>query len=164
MSVTLTYAELAARLGRTEIAAKSLAKRKRWRRSTGNDGLARVTLDESELEPLADPDRRGPGRPPANSSRAPQSDPGPDSVQTIFELQSKLAVAEALAADRKDAFDGEHARAERLIEEVASLARQLARVTEEAGGRERDLQARLADAERELAVVRARPWWRRLVG
>jgi hypothetical protein len=164
MALTLTYAELAARLGRSEPAAKSLTKRKRWRRSVGNDGLSRVTLDENELEELADPDRRGPGRPPANSSRSIQSEPGPDPVQTLFELRSKLAIAEALAAERKDAFEGEHARAERLIGEVADLARQLATVTQEAGARERDLQARLSATERELAEMRSRPWWRRLVG
>src|SRR3712207_871959 len=75
-SVTMTYAELAARLGRTESATKSLAKRKRWRRSVGNDGLARITVDEDELAGMADPDRRGIGRPPANSVRSSVTEPG----------------------------------------------------------------------------------------
>src|SRR3954447_22402754 len=47
-TVSLTYPELATRLGRSEDAVKSLVKRKRWRRSIGNDGLARVTLDDAE--------------------------------------------------------------------------------------------------------------------
>jgi len=189
MALHLTYAELAERIGRSEPAAKSLAKRKRWRRSVGNDGLTRITIDEPELVDLADPDRRSVGRPPANSTRAtPQSEPGPVAVQTaIAVLQAKLAVAEALAGERKDALDGERAKAEHLVGEVADLARQLARIVDEAGGRERDLQARLSAtdcalvaAREEIAVFRraeadtalardeltawkAMPWWRRLV-
>ena len=73
--------------------------------------------------------------------------------------------------------------------EVADLARQLARIVEEASGRERELQARVASADTaltsahdelkalqaraeaeaaqaraELAAWRSRPWWRRLAG
>src|ERR687886_625117 len=103
-SLTLTYAELAVRLGRSEAGAKSLAKRKRWRRSVGNDGLARVTIDESELVEMTDPDRRGVGRPPANSTRAKAAEPGSNSVRSaiepgpnpVHELRARLAVAEAI--------------------------------------------------------------------
>jgi hypothetical protein len=149
MALHITYAELAERIGRSEPAAKSLAKRKRWRRSIGNDGLTRITIDQPELDELADPDRRGVGRPSANSIRASQrSELGPIPVQTaIADLQAKLAVAEALASERKDGLYAERAKAEHLVCEVADLARQLARVVEEAGGRERELQARLALAD-----------------
>jgi hypothetical protein len=173
MTLHLTYAELAERIGRSEPAAKSLAKRKRWRRSIGNDGLTRITIDEPELDELADPERRGVGRPPANSNRAtPPSEPSPIAIQTtIADLQAKLAVAEALAGERKDALDVERAKAEHLVGEVADLARQLARITEEANNRERDLQSRtasvdtaLAVARTELAVWKAQPWWKRLAG
>lgn len=191
MSLHLTYAELAERIGRSEPAAKSLAKRKRWRRSIGNDGLTRITIDEPELDELADPDRRGVGRPPANSNRAPSpSEPSSIPVQTaIADLQAKLAVAEALAAERKGTLDVERARAEHLVGEVADLARQLARITDEASSRERDLQSRVASADIGLAATRAElaalqrqaetnaaqtqdeltawkalPWWKRLAG
>lgn len=191
MALLLTYSELAERIGRSEPAAKSLAKRKRWRRLIGNDGLTRITIDEPELEELADPDRRGVGRPPANSTRANQpSEPGSIPVQTaIADLQARLAVAEALAGERLGALDAERAKAEHLVGEVADLARQLARVVEEAGGRERELQARVTSADSALVAVRdemaalqgraeaeiaqardeltawkARPWWKRLAG
>lgn len=173
MPLHLTYAELAERIGRSEPAAKSLAKRKRWRRSVGNDGLTRITIDEPELDELADPDRRGVGRPPSNSNRASlTSEPGSNSVQTaLADLQAKLAVAEALADERKGALDMERAKAEHLVGEVADLARQLARITEEASNRERDLQSRatsaavaLAVAQTELAAWKAQPWWKRLAG
>ncbi len=143
MSVTLTYAELAARLGRSEEAVKSLVKRKRWRRSVGNDGLARVTLDESEIDTLSDPDRRAIGRPPANSTRSkggePRSIPTPNPVH---ELQARLAAAEALAAERKEVLERERDRGD-------ALARDLAIAREEVGA----LKARLAA-----------PWWRRALG
>jgi len=42
----------------------------------------------------------------------------------------------------------ERERADRLAGEVADLARQLAKIAEEAGARERDLQARLAEVEK----------------
>ncbi|WP_264051709.1 hypothetical protein [Methylobacterium flocculans] len=173
MPLHLTYAELAERIGRSEPAAKSLAKRKRWRRSIGNDGLTRITIDEPELDELADPERRGVGRPPANSSRATlPSEPSSIPVQTaIADLQAKLAVAEALADERKSGLDMERAKAEHLVGEVAGLAKQLARITEEAGKRERDLQSRAASADVALAVARtelaawkAQPWWKRLAG
>ena len=191
MALHLTYAELAERIGRSEPAAKSLAKRKRWRRSIGNDGLTRITIDEPELDELADPDRRSVGRPPANSNRASlTSEPSSILVQTaLVDLQAKLAVAEALAGERKDALDVERAKAEHLVGEVADLARQLARITEEASNRERDLQSRVASADTALAVSRSElaslqmrteadiiqvrnelktwktlPWWKRLVG
>ena len=169
MALLLTYAELADRIGRSEPAAKSLAKRKRWRRSVGNDGLTRITIDEPELVELADPDRRGVGRPPANSSRAAQSgpppEPGSNPVQTIIaDLQARLAVAEALAEERKGAVAVEQDKAERLVGEVADLARQLARVVGEAGDREKALRDETAQVRAQLDAWRARPWWSRLVG
>lgn len=78
------------------------------------------------------------------------------------------------------------ANTEHLVGEVADLARQLARIVDEAGGRERDLQARIsatdgaliaareeiaalqrveadaALAREELAAWKTRSWWRRL--
>lgn len=40
----MTYAELGEAIGRSEIAARSIAVRKRWRRVLGNDGKARVAV------------------------------------------------------------------------------------------------------------------------
>ena len=154
-SVTMTYAELAARLGRTEPAAKSLAKRKRWRRSIGNDGLARITVDEDELAGMADPDRRGIGRPPANSVRTSVTEPGsnPDCGEIelgsnpVHKLQARLAVVEALAGERLASLDRERERADRLAAEVTDLVRQLARAAEDATAREREHQGQLVEDE-----------------
>jgi hypothetical protein len=72
----------------------------------------------------------------------------------------------------------ERERADRLTDEIAALARQLASTVDDAAGRERDLQGQLGRAKEEVATntacmeamkaeleaIRARPWWRRLVG
>jgi hypothetical protein len=46
---TFTYAGLAERLGCTAEAARALSKRKRWSRTVGNDGKARVQVDLEEV-------------------------------------------------------------------------------------------------------------------
>lgn len=49
-------------------------------------------------------------------------------------------------------------------ERMATEAGQLNQLIEQAEVRERDLRARLEEMEDNLASMRARPWWRRLVG
>ena len=52
-----TYAELAAEMGRTPEAARQIVKRRRWRKSAGNDGKVRVyvPVEEFETERLSEP-------------------------------------------------------------------------------------------------------------
>lgn len=53
---------------------------------------------------------------------------------------------------------------EQHLAELKGLHEQMGKTIEDAGERERDLQARLTAAENDLTTMRARPWWRRLVG
>ena len=48
----MTYVELGEAIGRSEIAARSVAIRKRWRRVPGNDGKTRVAVPVDLLEKL----------------------------------------------------------------------------------------------------------------
>src|SRR3954471_14820076 len=48
----MTYAELGEALGRSEIAARSVAIRKHWRRVPGNDGKTRVAVPIELLKKL----------------------------------------------------------------------------------------------------------------
>ena len=161
-SVTLSYAELAARIGRSEIAARSLAQRKRWKRSPGNDGKVRVTIDEADLANVAKADRRSTDRPidhpPTNGRGARVTDRPTDRPNPVHELQAKLAVAqaqlaaaEARAADLQADRDRWHAQAERLA------AREALALTDQTkpGG--------LAIVP-SVALEPRRPWWRRLTG
>ena len=66
----MTYAELAAALGIGGDSARNLARRKRWSRKPGNDGLARIGvpaehLEHRKLEPVSPP-TDGPTDPPAS--------------------------------------------------------------------------------------------------
>ena len=169
-SVTLTYAELAARIGRTEIAAKSLAKRKRWKRSTGNDGLARITLDESEIADMSNPDRRGVGRPPANATWQKPIEPRSNPVH---ELQAKLAVAQALIAERdrelgsiRDRLGVAETRVAEIEIKLAVAETEITALQTQGVELRSDRDAWRSQAER-LAVpapVERRSWLRRLVG
>jgi hypothetical protein len=178
-SVTLTYADLATRLGRSEDAVKSLVKRKRWRRSVGNDGLARVTLDEAELVDMSNPDRRGVGRPPANSTRAKAVEPRPIPVQPLQELHARIAAAEALATERlveldaarqtaalhRDDFERERARADHVVDELVAITSKLVeaeRARSEAAAMAERARAEADAALADLQAWRSRPWWRRL--
>jgi hypothetical protein len=152
-SVTLSYAELAARIGRSEIAARSLAQRKRWKRSPGNDGKVRVTIDEADLADVAKGDRRSTDRPPTNGIGARVTDRPTDRPNPIHELQAKLAVAqvqlaaaEARAADLQADRDAWRAQAERL----ATLTDQT--------------KPGAPATVPSVALEPRRPWWRRLTG
>jgi hypothetical protein len=155
-SLTLSYAELAAHIGRSEIAARSLAQRKRWKRSPGNDGKVRVTIDEADLAEVAKGDRRSTDhptdRPPANGAGARVTDrPNP-----VHELQAKLAVAQALASERERELAD--LRADREAE------RQTLRGTVEALKQALEAERLLRDELRRELERLSRPWWRRLAG
>jgi hypothetical protein len=63
--------------------------------------------------------------------------------------------------------DQERVRADRLTDEIAALARRLANTVEEAAARERAVATAKEEAvaiRTEIEALRARPWWRRLVG
>jgi hypothetical protein len=176
-SITLTYADLAARLGRSEDAAKSLAKRKRWKRSTGNDGLARITIDEADLADMSNPDRRGIGRPPANATWNKSAERGSNPVH---DLQAKLAVAQALAAERereigtiRDQLNVAETKINETESKLTAVHDELVAMAQKVGAAETELVALRArameiradrDAWRQQAERLARPWWRRLAG
>src|SRR3954471_16762926 len=71
---SLTYGEMAAALGMTVDSAKNLARRKRWNRHPGNDGLARVSVPEELL--LRRPPAEGAVSPPGDGTAAPPAEGG----------------------------------------------------------------------------------------
>lgn len=101
---TVTYAELAARLGITEDSAKRLVRRRKWPRKTGNDGKMRIDIPVDRLNLTPD----SPGDTPPVS---PGVSPGDDPAVTIARLEAEIsglkalveaerARADATAADR----------------------------------------------------------------
>jgi hypothetical protein len=73
----MTYAELGEAIGRSEVAARAMAMRKRWKRVLGNDGRARVAVPielverlkaKAEARALAQPDTRADGQPDSSAN------------------------------------------------------------------------------------------------
>jgi hypothetical protein len=108
-TLRLTYEELGARVGRSPEGARMLARRRRWRVEKGNDGKARVLVDEADLVV------RPTGRP-----------PGPDLAE-IVQLSGLQATVLALT-ERAAKAEGENAALHQLIDEFrAALEREQAR-------------------------------------
>jgi hypothetical protein len=134
----LSYAAVADRLGITPEAARSRAKRLRWRRQMSNDGRALVLV---ALEPSQ----------PGDQPVTPRSSPG------------RKADASALAHALESHIKTLQSENETLRQQLAAAE---GRATQEAEKTSRAIAAFSAIAKSfdALAAERARPWWRRLVG
>ncbi len=157
----LTYTDAASALGMTTESVRQRARREHWRKQLGNDGKALVLVPaDTGRSPGGD----APNEPPASR---PARRPDSDTALMQARIGDMERHAQELRADleRERLERGqERERAESLVGEVANLARELARIAEEAAGRERELQGRVTAAEAALIEIRARSWWRRLVG
>ena len=60
---SMTYAELAAALGIGADSARNLVRRRRWHRTAGNDGMARIAVPVDYLDRAS----HAPGSPPADA-------------------------------------------------------------------------------------------------
>jgi hypothetical protein len=147
---SLTYSDLADRLGTTPEAARSLVRRLRLPRQTGNDGKIRINVDLSEIQykPL-----------PARSPGGHRADIEALNAR-IQMLQAELARLEvenscvqASAAGHRADFERERDRSDTIMAEALRLTKIAMSARETA--------ARL---EGQLAVQQARSWWRRLAG
>lgn len=107
MIETFTYAGLAERLGCTAEAARALSKRKRWARTVGNDGKARVQVDLGEVNR------------PAAVHRAPEL------LAQIQTLRDELAKAERTAAGHRADFERERDRCDRLAADLMRMTAEI---------------------------------------
>jgi hypothetical protein len=147
---SLTYIDLADRLGTTQEAARSLVRRLRLPRLTGNDGKVRVNIDLSEIQY-----KRLPARSPGGHRADIDALNG-----RIQMLQAELARLEvensciqASAAGHRADFERERDRSDAIMAEALRLTKIAMSARETA--------ARLAG---ELAVRQPRRWWQRLAG
>jgi capsule polysaccharide export protein KpsE/RkpR len=100
---TFTYAALGERLGCTPEAARALAKRKRWSRTVGNDGKARVQVDLGEVN-----------RP----TVVPRVS---ELLAQVQSLKDELAKAERTAAGHRADFEHERDRCDRLAADLMKM-------------------------------------------
>ena len=149
MSVeSLTYAELAHRLGCSPEAARSLSRRLRLSRRPGNDGRVRVTVDFTEIQYTPQPARSPSGRL-----------SGIDTLSTkIEQLEGEIArlevekqCLEVRSAGHRADFECERKRGDTLVTETLKL--------NELAMSAREKAARL---EGELSAASTRHhWWSR---
>ncbi len=122
----LTYAELAAIRGISRASAERLARRKRWSRQVGNDGIARVIVPLDDIGGGA-PDNKAdnhPGHPGPDKANG-ASGATPDILVAIREVVSPLAAAlehERARADRLEIALADAMAAEQIaLNEAATL-------------------------------------------
>jgi len=154
--LSLTYAELAKRLGITVNGARMRVKRAGWPKVKGNDGTMRVTVDDGELTP----NERSPNVRPAFAGQTLKQVRTLEAIITLLKgqtvvLQEQLDKAETLA-------NTERTRAEQEREKVADLTAQLCWATADAMALHADIMAiqKAYQAERQ----RPRSWWKRMTG
>jgi chromosome segregation ATPase len=189
MTLSLTYDDLAERLGITRNAARVLAQRRKWSRYTSQeDGKARVRVPEDELERLGA--RRG-GH---DAEHELPHDVLPSGgeiealkahVQTLREMLDRQDAAHAAELERVETrsleerlrlqdqlqearAEADHAKSDqvRMARDVANMFDELKALADKHAALHADqarLQAELEQARAELARAR-RPWWRRLMG
>src|SRR4051812_43982613 len=83
----MTYSELAEAIGRSEIAARSLAARKRWRRIPGNDGKVRLAVPIELLDKLRDRSVHRSANASEGSPTATPADASVDRVVAVLEAR-----------------------------------------------------------------------------
>jgi hypothetical protein len=167
-TLSLTYGELADRLGIEREAARQLVKRKRWPKWKGNDGQLKVSIPEEALS-----NRSSSGARPEDESGA---DPVDNRIEAgllpvlsrhIERLEAQLDEALKRAGDRDE-----------VAKERDLLVAQIEALNDSTKLQVEALKAALAAAERDrdrwheaatlkpepVAPVERRSWWRRLAG
>jgi hypothetical protein len=147
---SLTYIDLADRLGTTAEAARSLVRRLRLPRHAGNDGKVRINVDLSDIQY-----KRLPARSPAGH----RADIEALNVR-IQMLQGELARLEVENSCIQATADGHRADFERERDRSDTIMAEALRLTKVAMAA-REAAARL---EGELVSRQTRSWWKRMAG
>lgn len=144
----MTYAELAEFLGKSEEAARQIAKRRRWRRSISNDdGKARVSVPVEFLEmPRPPVDPRSEDEPDAERPEDDQSSEHIGMVVTL--LRDRVEGLEAQLATTRDALEAERVRAGQVEVLNALLAVERTRLEEARASETQRVEDLKAEAQR----------------
>jgi hypothetical protein len=143
---SLTYADLAGRLGTSREAARSLVRRLRLPRQTANDGTVRINVDLAEIqyEPL-----------PRRSQGGHRADFDALKAQIeqlqgeIVKLETEKTFVEATAAGNRADFERERERSDKLMTNTMTLAAVAM-----------SARAKAARLESELTARRSQLWMR----
>ena len=145
---SLTYVDLADRLGTSQEAARSFVRRLRLPRQTGNDGKVRIHIDLAEIQHKPLP-ARSPG---GHRADIDALNARIQALQVeIANLEAENSTIQASAAGHRADFERERDRSDGIMAEALRLTKIAMSARETA--------ARL---EGELSVRQSRSWWRRL--
>jgi hypothetical protein len=152
-TLRLTYEELGNRIGRSTEAARGLARRKRWRVEKGNDGKARVIVDEGDLtgwqpdvHPSIHPNVR------MDDGRIDRVErPDTDELQALRAERDRLLEALMVSRERAAGAEGKLAKADEASAALRELVDELKLQVARERGRRHEIEARAL-----------RPWWRKL--
>jgi hypothetical protein len=136
-----TYAQAAEAFGMSLEGLRQRARREHWRKMMGNDGKALVLVPEDTRSPA---DHQADAKPPTARS------PGKQPAGEIAMLQARVDELKADLERERGERHLERDRADRMVSELAEMAKELTRVVQDAAGRERDLIEK-ANA--------SRAWW-----
>ena len=137
----LSYSQLGERLGCSSEAARGLVKRLRLPRQKANDGKVLVSVDLSEINHKPMPARPPSGHPIAVALKT-----------RVEELEAALVKVEAAAAGHRADYERERERFDRLMVELLRATVDTSTAKEA-----------VARLEGELAAIRSRSWWRRML-
>ena len=117
---SLTYTDLGDRLGTSPEAARSLARRLRLRRTTGNDGKARVTVDLTDIQY-----RPIPARPPGGHRADIEAlNARVENLQAeLARLEVEKNCIEASAAGHRADFEREREQCDNIIAEALRMTK-----------------------------------------
>ena len=155
----MTYDELAEVLGRSTEAVRAMVIRKRWRRTLGNDGKARVSVPTEALETLQAPNTPTPhtrSEPRANTP----AEHTPSEQPVIALLHARVAELGAELREARAATSEAQAKANRVEGLEALLAAERERVNDLKV--ERDRWAGIAEASQKQIThltEQRRGWW-----
>jgi hypothetical protein len=138
----LSYTQLGERLGCSPEAARALVKRLRLPRRKANDGKVLVSVDLSEINHKPMPARSPAGQHPITVALKAR----------IEVLEAELGRLEKLAAGHRVDFERERERFDGLMTELLRATMDM-QVAKEAAAR----------LEGELAALRSRSWWHRML-
>lgn len=137
-TISLSYEELAQRLGITIKSAKNHVRRRRWATSIGNDGKARVACPIEELPEATSV---------APSTAPSEAPPEVPSENPVHALIARVAVLESQLASERALTDAERRRGDEAVSRLAKI----------------EDEKRVLQADRDDWMRKAlRPWWRRL--
>ena len=161
----MTYAELGEAIGRSEVAARSVAVRKRWRRIVGNDGKARVAVPIETLGKLqAKATDRPVTQPDAEPVAQPEGEPDArsDARALITMLEARVAELTSEAKEGRVAITRVavlEALLERDRERHAVEVKRLEDILAAERGRVDELLKRRAAAVPVVPAQQRRGWW-----